>query len=80
VSDGIEKVAGDDSSVPWELHLAIVGTDLADALLSLVDTVDADLPVIGARRRSPVGKVLLGNVAHTVILQARLPVLVVKAP
>jgi nucleotide-binding universal stress UspA family protein len=39
----------------------------------------ADLLVIGARRRSPVGKALLGSVAQTVILEAALPVLVVKA-
>ncbi|WP_254185238.1 universal stress protein [Nocardioides panacis] len=56
------------------------GGDLGDALLGLVDAVDADLLVIGARRRSPVGKALLGSVAQTVILEAKLPVLVVKAP
>ena len=56
------------------------GGDLGDALLTLVDTVDADLLVIGARRRSPVGKALLGSVAQTVILEANLPVLVVKTP
>jgi nucleotide-binding universal stress UspA family protein len=35
--------------------------------------------VIGARRRSPVGKALTGSVAQTVILQADVPVLVVKS-
>jgi nucleotide-binding universal stress UspA family protein len=35
--------------------------------------------VIGARRRSPVGKALVGSVAQTLILDADLPVLVVKA-
>jgi len=80
VSDEIEKVIGQDPSVPWQLHLATAGPDLTDALLTLVDTVDADLLVIGARQRSPVGKALLGSVAQTVILQAQLPVLVVKAP
>jgi nucleotide-binding universal stress UspA family protein len=80
VSDEIEKVVGQDSTVAWKLHLATAGPDLADALLKLVDTLDADLLVIGARQRSPVGKALLGSVAQTVILQATLPVLVVKAP
>ena len=80
ISDEIEKVVGQDSSVPWELHLATAGVDLAEALLKLVDTVGADLLVIGARQRSPVGKALLGSVAQSVILHASLPVLVVKAP
>jgi nucleotide-binding universal stress UspA family protein len=80
VADEIEKVVGDQPSVPWKLHLASAGPDVADTLLDLVDTLDADLLVIGARQRSPVGKALLGSVAQSVILHARLPVLVVKAP
>jgi nucleotide-binding universal stress UspA family protein len=80
VSDEIEKVVGDEPSVAWKLHLATAGLDVAETVLSLVDTLDADLLVIGARQRSPVGKALLGSVAQTIILQASLPVLVVKAP
>ena len=80
VSDEIEKVVGTGPPVSWQLHLVTAGGDLGDALLKLVDAVGADLLVIGARRRSPVGKALLGSVAQTVILEANLPVLVVKAP
>ena len=80
VSDEIEKVVGTGPPVSWQLHLETAGGDLGDALLRLVDAVEADLLVIGARRRSPVGKALLGSVAQTVILEANLPVLVVKAP
>jgi nucleotide-binding universal stress UspA family protein len=79
VSDEIEKVVGPDPSVPWQLHLTTAGPDLAGALLTLIQSVDADLLVIGARHRSPVGKALLGSVAQTLILEADLPVLVVKA-
>jgi len=80
VSDEIEKVVGQEGSISWRLHLATAGPDLAGALLELVDSIGADLLVIGARRRSPGGKALLGSVAQTVILEANLPVLVVKAP
>jgi len=80
VADEIEKVVGAGPPVSWQLHLETAGGDLGDALLGLVDAVGADLLVIGARRRSPVGKALLGSVAQTVILEANLPVLVVKAP
>ena len=80
VADEIEKVVGPGPPLSWQLHLETAGGDLGDALLRLVDAVGADLLVIGARRRSPVGKALLGSVAQTVILEANLPVLVVKAP
>jgi nucleotide-binding universal stress UspA family protein len=80
VADEIEKIVGQDPGVPWELRLSIAGPDLADALLGLVGEIDADLLVIGARRRSPVGKAILGSVAQTLILEANLPVLVVKTP
>jgi nucleotide-binding universal stress UspA family protein len=79
ISDEIEKAVGAVPAVPWRLHLATAGADLAGTLLRLVEEIDADLLVIGARRRSPVGKALLGSVAQTVILEAALPVLVVKA-
>jgi nucleotide-binding universal stress UspA family protein len=78
VSDEIEKVVGAGEPVAWTLRLTTAGADLADALLALVDDVDPELLVIGARRRSPVGKALMGSVAQTVILEANLPVLVVK--
>ena len=80
VADEIEKVVGSGPPVSWQLHLETAGEDLGDALLRLVDAVKADLLVIGARRRSPMGKALMGSVAQTVILEANLPVLVVKAP
>lgn len=79
VCDEIEKVLEQETPVPWELRLATASPDLASALLQLVDDTDADLLVIGARRRSPVGKAVTGSVAQTVILNAELPVLVVKA-
>jgi nucleotide-binding universal stress UspA family protein len=54
--------------------------DVGEAIVTLSEGMSADLLVIGARRRSPVGKALLGSVAQTIILQANIPVLVVKVP
>ncbi|WP_432497723.1 universal stress protein [Kineococcus gypseus] len=50
-----------------------------DALLDAVPGCGAELVVIGTRRRSPVGKFLLGSTAQRVVLGSEVPVLVVKA-
>ena len=49
-------------------------------LVDLTNRMKPDLLVLGARRRSPVGKALMGSVAQTIILDASVPVLVVKTP
>jgi nucleotide-binding universal stress UspA family protein len=64
--------------VSWQLHLDVGGADVAEKILELTDKVSAEVLVIGARRRSPVGKALLGSVAQTLILEANVPVVVVK--
>lgn len=63
----------------WTVHRAPEEFDTAEALLDLADEVDASLLVIGAKRRTPVGKLLLGSMVQRVLLDAHLPVLVVKA-
>lgn len=50
--------------------------DPADAIVSVADTVDADLIVVGGRRRSPAGKALFGSVTQSVVLGAGRPVMV----
>ena len=66
------------SDVAWTLKVEI-GADVAETVLDLVDDVD-ELLVIGARRRSPVGKMIMGSVTQTIILRANVPVLVVQPP
>lgn len=78
VSDEIERAVGRDSDIEWKLHLQTVSGDVGDALVQLTDRLRPELLVLGARRRSPVGKALLGSVAQTLILEANVPVLVVK--
>lgn len=51
----------------------------ARALLSLAAEEQPDLIVIGIRRRSPVGKVLVGSDSQDILLGANCPVLAVKA-
>lgn len=54
--------------------------DIAQALVQVADADHVDLIVIGLRRRTPVGKLLLGSNAQRVLLEASCPVLAVKAP
>ena len=52
--------------------------DLVEAFESLVESTGARLIVIGLRRRSPVGKLVLGSDAQRILLEASVPVLAVK--
>lgn len=52
--------------------------DEADAILDLAVARNASLLVVGIRRRSPVGKFLLGSSAQRLILEAEIPVLTTK--
>jgi nucleotide-binding universal stress UspA family protein len=47
-------------------------------VLSVAEEVSADLVVIGLRRRTPVGKLLMGSVAQRILLGAECAVLAVK--
>lgn len=53
-------------------------SDLADDLVGAAERSSADLIVIGLRRRSPVGKLILGSNAQRILLDAPCPVLAVK--
>jgi nucleotide-binding universal stress UspA family protein len=53
--------------------------DPADDLIQVAKDVDADFIVIGLRRRTPVGKLILGSNAQRILLDAPCPVLAVKS-
>ena len=57
-----------------------MGADVGDQVLAVAADVTADLVVIGLRRRTPVGKLLMGSVAQRILLGADCAVLAVKPP
>ncbi|MEQ4548609.1 universal stress protein [Nocardioides kribbensis] len=65
------------AGVPFEVRQS-VGGDVADQVLQVTSEVDARLVVIGLRRRTPVGKLLMGSVDQRILLAATCPVLAVK--
>lgn len=68
-----------DSGLEVDVRRSI-GTDVGDQVLEVARDVDADLVVIGLRRRTPVGKLLMGSVAQRILLGADCAVLAVKPP
>ncbi len=76
--DAVRKVL-DESGVPYDIRQLVRGFEPAEDLISIAESNDAELIVIGLRRRSPVGKLILGSNAQRVLLDAHCPVLAVKA-
>ncbi|MFF5075488.1 universal stress protein [Actinoplanes sp. NPDC000266] len=70
----------EEAGVALDVVQAPHNGDLADHLLSTADRIGASLIVIGLRRRSAVGKLLLGSNAQRILLEAERPVLAVKPP
>ena len=74
VRDRLEK-----AGVEHEVRQLVRGMDPAEDLISVAAEVEAEFIVIGLRRRTPVGKLILGSNAQQVLLDAPCPVLAVKA-
>jgi nucleotide-binding universal stress UspA family protein len=68
-----------ESGLSYEIRIPADVHDSAEELIRTAEATDADYIVIGLRRRSPVGKLLLGSNAQRVLLDAACPVLAVKA-
>ncbi|MGZ4427923.1 MAG: universal stress protein [Nocardioidaceae bacterium] len=67
------------AGVEHEVRQLVRGMDPAEDLINVATEVGAEFIVIGLRRRSPVGKLILGSNAQRVLLDAPCPVLAVKA-
>ena len=68
----------DATGLPFEVRRTGRGRDVAEDIIGAAVGEDAELIVIGLRRRSPVGKLILGSNAQRILLDAPCPVLAVK--
>jgi len=73
------KAELDAAGITHEERQLVRGLEPAEDLIAVAEEVGADFIVIGLRRRSPVGKLILGSNAQRILLEAPCPVLAVKA-
>ncbi len=67
------------TGVEAEVRQLVRGMDVAEDIIAVAKENSADFIVIGLRRRSPVGKLILGSNAQRILLESPCPVLAVKA-
>jgi len=68
-----------ESGVDFWIERTPQGVDAADQILQVAQAQGAQLIVIGLRKRTAMGKFLMGSVAQRILLQAACPVLSLKA-
>jgi nucleotide-binding universal stress UspA family protein len=72
------KSVFEESNIACNTHLLIRGLTPGEDLVEFAKENDIDEIIVGVKRRSKVGKILLGSTAQYVILQAHCPVVSVK--
>ncbi|WP_313278272.1 universal stress protein [Timonella senegalensis] len=76
----LEVISSDATRRGVEVDVQVLSQrhDVAEDLVAVAQETNAELIVIGLRRRSPVGKLILGSNAQRILLDAPCPVLAVK--
>ena len=72
-----ELLAG--SGLDAEFKQFVRGESAVSEIKVLVDTLQVSLLIIGLRKRTAVGKLIMGSVAQDILLSVSCPVLTVKA-
>ena len=67
-----------EKGVACKTHLLIRGMAPGEDLVEFAKEANVDEIIVGVKRRSKVGKLLMGSTAQFVILQAPCPVVTVK--
>lgn len=72
------KTLFDENNIACNTHLLIRGLSAGEDLVGFANEKAVDEIIVGVKRRSKVGKLLLGSTAQYVILKANCPVVTVK--
>lgn len=62
-----------------ELKQFVRGKNAVEEIEALVESLQVSVLIIGLRKRSPVGKLIMGSVAQELLLSVSCPVLAVKS-
>lgn len=78
--DALEKVekSCQDDKLNCETHLITRSLSAGEDLIEFAKRKNIDKIILGIRKRSKIGKLLMGSTAQHVILEANCPVIVVK--
>lgn len=68
-----------DSGLNAEFKQLVRGKNAVEEIEALVESLQVSVLIIGLRKRSPVGKLIMGSVAQELLLSVSCPVLAVKA-
>jgi nucleotide-binding universal stress UspA family protein len=68
----------EENNIPCNIHLLIRGLTPGEDLVGFAKENNIDEIIVGVKRRSKVGKLLMGSTAQYVILNAHCPVVTVK--
>lgn len=77
----VERVEGllAGSGLDAEFKQFVRGKNAVEEVEALVESTRASLLIIGLRKRTPVGKLIMGSVAQELLLSVSCPVLAVKS-
>lgn len=77
-TERVEKLL-EESGVDAEFKQFIRGKNAVEEIENLVEFLNVSLLIIGLRRRTAVGKLIMGSVAQELLLSVSCPILAVKA-
>lgn len=69
----------DDAGVKAEIKQFVRGDNPVTEIEKLVDLLLPSVLIIGMRKRSPIGKLIMGSVAQELLMSVNCPVLSIKA-
>lgn len=69
----------EEAGVTFTIRQEVRGREAADGLIDVLEEVGAELCMIGIRRRSAAGKMVLGSNAHRILMDSPCLVLTVRA-